>query len=183
MTAELEVAYLGIQVADQAGFGTFLRDIVGLTPGEPTADGATTWRNDDRVHRILVEEGPANDAVFVGLEARTPEVFTQAVDRARAAGASVTDGTAAEAAAAPHRRARPRRHAVGRPVRARARAGHRARPVRLAAGARRLRHQGPGLRPRRVRRGGPRRPPTSSPGRRSGSRSRTGSRRTSAGFR
>ena len=156
MTAELEVAYLGVQVADPTGFGTFLRDIVGLIPGETTADGATTWRDDDRVHRIFVEEGPANDAVFVGLEARTSDAFTRAVDRARAAGASVTDGTAAEAAAAPRRRARPRRHAVGRPVRARARAGHRAGPVRLAAGARRLRHQGPGLRSRRVRRVGPR---------------------------
>ena len=70
MTAELEVAYLGVQVADPTGFGAFLRDIVGLIPGETTADGATTWRNDDRVHRIFVEEGPANDAVFVGLEAR-----------------------------------------------------------------------------------------------------------------
>ena len=101
MSTELEVAYLGIQVADPTGFGTFLRDIVGLIPGETTADDATTWRNDDRVHRILVEEGPANDAVFVGLEARTPELFTQAVDRARAGGASVTEATAADAAIAP----------------------------------------------------------------------------------
>ena len=75
MTAELEVAYLGVQVADPTGFGTFLRDIVGLIPGETTADGATTWRDDDRVHRIFVEEGPANDAVFVGLEARTSDAF------------------------------------------------------------------------------------------------------------
>jgi 2,3-dihydroxybiphenyl 1,2-dioxygenase len=99
MTADLEVAYLGVQVADPTEFGAFLHDIVGLVPGDATADGATTWRNDDRVHRILVEEGPANDAVFVGLEAGTPERFAQAVDRARAAGASVIDGTAAEAAA------------------------------------------------------------------------------------
>ena len=123
MTAELEVAYLGVQVADPTAFGTFLRDVVGLVPGETTADGATTWRNDDRVHRIIVEEGPANDAVFVGLEAGTPDAFTRAVDRARAAGASVTEGTAAEARRPPRRGARPRRHAVGRPVRARARAG------------------------------------------------------------
>ena len=89
MTAELEVAYLGVQVADPTGFGTFLRDIVGLIPGETTADGATTWRDDDRVHRIFVEEGPANDAVFVGFEA-TSEDVRPAVDRARAAGAAVT---------------------------------------------------------------------------------------------
>ena len=77
MTAELEVAYLGVQIADPTGFGTFLRDIVGLIPGETTADGATTWRDDDRVHRIFVEEGPANDAVFVGLEARTSDAFVE----------------------------------------------------------------------------------------------------------
>ena len=69
MAAELEVAYLGVQVADPTAFGAFLGEVVGLVPGDTTADGASTWRNDDRVHRIIVEEGPANDAVFVGLEA------------------------------------------------------------------------------------------------------------------
>jgi 2,3-dihydroxybiphenyl 1,2-dioxygenase len=99
MTAELEVAYLGVQIADPAGFGTFLKDIVGLVPGEPTPDGATTWRNDDRVHRIIVEEGPANDAAFVGLEAGSLDAFERAVHRARTAGASVSEGTSAEAEA------------------------------------------------------------------------------------
>jgi 2,3-dihydroxybiphenyl 1,2-dioxygenase len=98
MTSELELAYLGVQVVDPAGFGSFLQDIVGLVPGEPTADGAPTWRNDDRVHRLIVEAGPANDAAFAGLEASSPEAFERAVSRARAAGASVTDGTPAEAA-------------------------------------------------------------------------------------
>ena len=99
MPAELEVAYLGVQVADPAGFATFLHDIVGLVRGEPTAHGATTWRNDDRVHRLIVEEGPANDAIFAGLEASSADAFERAVARARAAGASVTHGTAADAAA------------------------------------------------------------------------------------
>jgi 2,3-dihydroxybiphenyl 1,2-dioxygenase len=99
MTAELEVAYVGLQVADPVGFGAFLRDVVGLVPGETTPGGATTWRNDDRVHRIVIEEGPANDAVFVGLEAASPDAFARAVDRARVAGASVTDGTAAQVSA------------------------------------------------------------------------------------
>ncbi len=46
MTAELEVAYLGVQVADPTGFGTFLQDIVGLVPASPPSmappPGATT---------------------------------------------------------------------------------------------------------------------------------------------
>ena len=103
MTAELEVAYLGIQVADPAGFGAFMKDVVGLVPGDPTAGGAATWRNDDRVHRIIVEEGPANDAVFVGLEAGSPEAFERAVMRARAAGAPPPSG---QRAARKGRRAR-----------------------------------------------------------------------------
>ena len=40
MTADLEVAYLGVQVANPTAFGTFLTDVVGLVPGETTADGA-----------------------------------------------------------------------------------------------------------------------------------------------
>jgi 2,3-dihydroxybiphenyl 1,2-dioxygenase len=99
MTAELEVAYLGVQVADPAAFGAFLTDVVGLVPGETTADGSATWRNDDRVHRIIVQEGPANDAVFVGLEAGSADAFHRAVDRASAAGATVTEGSASDAAA------------------------------------------------------------------------------------
>ena len=99
MTADLEVAYLGVQVANPTAFGAFLTDIVGLVPGETTADGLATWRNDERVHRIIVEEGPANDAAFVGLEAGSADAFGRVVERARAAGATVTEGTASDAAA------------------------------------------------------------------------------------
>ncbi|HTN79653.1 MAG TPA: VOC family protein [Acidimicrobiales bacterium] len=99
MTADLEIAYLGLQTTDPTGFGTFLADVVGLVPGENTTEGAATWRNDDRVHRLIIEEGPANDAVFVGLEAASPEAFDRAVDRARASGATVTEGTGSEIAA------------------------------------------------------------------------------------
>ena len=97
--ADLEVAYVGVQVSDTTAFTTFLRDVVGLVAGGTTADGATGWRNDDSVHRIIIEEGPANDAVYVGLEAGSPDAFARAVDRARAAGATVTDGSPAEVAA------------------------------------------------------------------------------------
>jgi 2,3-dihydroxybiphenyl 1,2-dioxygenase len=99
MTAELELAYVGVEVADPAAFGAFLGDVVGLVPGDPTTDGATTWRNDDRAHRIVVLDGPANDAAFVGFEAASPEAFGQAVQRASAAGATLTEGTAADLAA------------------------------------------------------------------------------------
>ena len=69
MNVELELAYLGVEVADPTGFGTFVADVVGLVPGDATTDGAPTWRNDDRAQRIIVQEGPANDAMFIGFEA------------------------------------------------------------------------------------------------------------------
>ena len=99
MQTELEIAYLGVQVADVAAFDTFLRDVVGLVAGERTAAGDSTWRNDDRVHRIIVSEGPRNDAVFIGFEATSREAFARAVRRARDAGAAVTDGTDREKSA------------------------------------------------------------------------------------
>jgi 2,3-dihydroxybiphenyl 1,2-dioxygenase len=93
MSGQLEIAYLGIEVADPARLAPFLGEIIGLTPGEPAsespADSQTdsqTWRNDDRVHRIIVERGPANDAVFVGFEAIDAAAFDATVARLTAAG-------------------------------------------------------------------------------------------------
>ncbi|MET0902702.1 MAG: VOC family protein, partial [Acidimicrobiales bacterium] len=94
MNTELELAYLGVEVADPAAFGTFLGDVVGLTPGDKTSDGGETWRNDDRAQRIIVHAGPANDAVFIGFECASPAAFERAVERARAAGVTVTEGSA-----------------------------------------------------------------------------------------
>jgi 2,3-dihydroxybiphenyl 1,2-dioxygenase len=99
MNVELELAYLGVEVADPTGFGTFLADVVGLVPGDTTTDGAPAWRNDDRAQRIIVQEGPADDAIFIGFEAVSADAFDRAVDRARDAGETVTDGTAADLAA------------------------------------------------------------------------------------
>ena len=99
MNTELELAYLGVEVADPAAFATYLGDVVGLVPGDPTTDGAQTWRNDDRVQRIIVHEGPANDAVFVGFEAATVDAFQRAAARASAAEAAVTEGAADDLAA------------------------------------------------------------------------------------
>ena len=79
MNTDLELAYLGVEVADPTAFGEFLADVVGLVPGEATTDGATTWRDDERVHRLLVTGGPANDASFVGFEATSPDAYERAV--------------------------------------------------------------------------------------------------------
>jgi 2,3-dihydroxybiphenyl 1,2-dioxygenase len=99
MNTDLELAYLGLELADPEAFGEFLANVVGLIPGDTTTDGATTWRNDERVHRLLLFTGPANDASLVGFEATSPEAYLRAVERARHAGVAVTEGSPDERAA------------------------------------------------------------------------------------
>ena len=81
MQRELELAYVGIEVPDPATLTPFLGDIIGLVSGEASDDGALTWRNDDKAHRVLVRPGPANDAAFLGFEAVDDDAFHSVVAR------------------------------------------------------------------------------------------------------
>jgi 2,3-dihydroxybiphenyl 1,2-dioxygenase len=89
----IEIGYLGIEVADPAALAGFLTDIVGLGPGDPTPDGHATWRNDTKAQRLVVAEGPSNDATFVGFEAVDTDAFAATVARLEAAGYPTTAGT------------------------------------------------------------------------------------------
>lgn len=89
MHGDIELAYVGIEVPDPASLDAFFGDVIGLAPG----DAPHAWRNDDRVHRVIVEEGPADDAAFVGFEAADDEVFDRLVTRLRDAGFDVADGS------------------------------------------------------------------------------------------
>lgn len=93
MDHDLEVAYLGIEVPEPATLTSFFADIVGLVPGAAGPSGGERWRNDDRVHRIIVEPGPASDARFLGVEATSAEAYDRVVDRWRRAGFETTDGS------------------------------------------------------------------------------------------
>ncbi|MEY2425668.1 MAG: hypothetical protein QOI61_1240, partial [Actinomycetota bacterium] len=94
MLGELQLGYLGVEVPDRAALGDFLSDVVGLTAG----DDSGTWRNDHKTRRIIVDEGPAADATFVGFEAAGADAFDATVARLGAAGYSVDHATAEEAA-------------------------------------------------------------------------------------
>ena len=75
MNHDIELAYVGIEVPEPSSLASFFGTVIGLLPGEPTVDGAMTWRNDDKAHRLIVRPGPANDAVFVGFEAVDDAAF------------------------------------------------------------------------------------------------------------
>jgi 2,3-dihydroxybiphenyl 1,2-dioxygenase len=92
MRHQLELAYLGIEVPDPASLTPMFADVVGLVPGEAGPVGAETWRNDDKAQRVIVEPGPANDAVYVGFEAVDDDAFDAVTQRLEAAGFPMRDG-------------------------------------------------------------------------------------------
>ena len=98
MDHQIELGYLVLEVPDPAVLTPVFGDLVGLVPGHPTPAGATTWRDDQRAQRLVVQAGPANDAVAIGIEAVDGDAFDATRARLEAIGAEVADGTAAEAA-------------------------------------------------------------------------------------
>jgi 3-methylcatechol 2,3-dioxygenase len=93
MLGDLQLGYVGVEVPDAAALSGFLGDVVGLVPG----DDPGTWRNDSKARRILVAEGPAADATFVGFEAAGPDEWAAAVDRLATVGYGVAHATPLEA--------------------------------------------------------------------------------------
>ena len=85
MHHQIELAYLVLELPEPDILTPVLAEVVGLVPGEPI-DGAGTWRDDDRVHRIVVQAGPAGDAVAIGLEAVDDAAFDAVLDRLRHGG-------------------------------------------------------------------------------------------------
>jgi 2,3-dihydroxybiphenyl 1,2-dioxygenase len=89
---EIEIAYVGLEIPDPASLDAFFGEVIGLVPG----DAPHTWRDDDKTHRVIVQQGSANDAAFLGFEARDDVAFDQTIARLRAAGFDTTDGDATE---------------------------------------------------------------------------------------
>jgi 2,3-dihydroxybiphenyl 1,2-dioxygenase len=93
MTAhQLELGYLVLEVPEPDLLAPVLAGVVGLVPGRPTASGAETWRNDRRAQRLIVQRGPANDAVAIGIEAVDAAAFDAVVTRLNDFGAVLVGG-------------------------------------------------------------------------------------------
>ena len=96
MRHRLELGYLVLEVPDPDSLAPVFADVVGLAAGERTASGARTWRNDERANRLIVQAGPANDAVAVGFEAVDAEAFDTTVARLQELGLDVVEGDGTE---------------------------------------------------------------------------------------
>jgi 2,3-dihydroxybiphenyl 1,2-dioxygenase len=91
MDHQIELGYLVLEVPDPHILTPVFADVVGLLPGEPTAEGDSTWRNDRRANRLFVQGGPANDAIAIGLEVTDAATFDAVVAGLRAVGAEVAE--------------------------------------------------------------------------------------------
>jgi biphenyl-2,3-diol 1,2-dioxygenase len=93
----LELAYVVVEVADPAGVGAILGGVAGMIPGEPVA-GATTWRDDGRAQRVIVTQGPADDATAIGFEVADAAKLAAVAHRLTSIGYAVDHGDAAACA-------------------------------------------------------------------------------------
>src|SRR4051794_20809709 len=92
MDHQIELGYLVLELPDPDVVSPVFADLVGLVAGEPV-DGALTWRDDGRAQRVVVEAGPANDAVAIGIEAIDAAAFDATVERLRSSGVEVSEGS------------------------------------------------------------------------------------------
>lgn len=94
MTSVKELAYIGFEVSDIRAWTSFATELVGMRPGA-REDGLATFRLDDRVHRILVEQGPADDLAYCGYECHNEADLDVIVNRLKDNGHTVADGDSA----------------------------------------------------------------------------------------
>src|SRR5262245_33969449 len=99
MTAAVsQLGYLGFAVSDLGAWERFTVEVLGLGLVERHGDGALALRMDGHRQRILVEPGGADDLAYVGWQVDDDPALMAIVERLRAAGVEVVDGTVAEAA-------------------------------------------------------------------------------------
>jgi 2,3-dihydroxybiphenyl 1,2-dioxygenase len=96
MHHDLEVGYLEVELPDPTAIRSFFSETIGLMPGESTASGGLTWRNDHKAHRLIVKQGPAGDATALGFEATSAESFAAHAQQLTGAGYTLIDGTPEE---------------------------------------------------------------------------------------
>jgi 2,3-dihydroxybiphenyl 1,2-dioxygenase len=94
---KIEIAFIAVEVTDPAAINELLGHVVGLISDSEPSSPMTKWRNDDRIHRVIVSEGPTNDVVALGFEASTSEDFDDTIDSIRSAGFAIVDGSSSDA--------------------------------------------------------------------------------------
>jgi 2,3-dihydroxybiphenyl 1,2-dioxygenase len=98
MTSVTELAYIGIEASDLDAWQTFAVDLLGMQVADRD-DRELRLRLDDRVHRIIVRRGTADDLAFSGYECRGRAEMDSLIEVLVAHGSTVEEGDAALASA------------------------------------------------------------------------------------
>lgn len=93
MKTEIESAYIVLESHNPAAVNQYFGEVIGLMPGEPTTSGAFTWRADDKAQRVVLTQGQANDATYIGFEVSSRESMDAAIARLRRLGLDPVLGT------------------------------------------------------------------------------------------
>ncbi len=89
MLSVKELGYIGIQASDLDAWRRFAVDVLGLALGHQDTDQSLGLRMDDRVHRFIIEAGPADDMCCVGYDCGTDEILDAIVAQLGAHGVAV----------------------------------------------------------------------------------------------
>ncbi|MFD8097354.1 VOC family protein [Streptomyces malaysiensis] len=98
MTGVKELAYVVYEVSDLADWEHFGVTLLGMQLGRKS-DNGFTLRTDERAHRWIITEGPADDLVVSGYEVESEETLDKLVARLAEAGVEIAEGDADLAAA------------------------------------------------------------------------------------
>lgn len=98
MSGVKELGYVVYEVSDTARWEHFGVELLGMQLGERTGDGFTL-RTDEKAHRWIITEGPADDLAATGYEVEDAAALDALVEKMRAAGIEVAEGGADLAAA------------------------------------------------------------------------------------
>lgn len=91
------LGYVRVMARDLDAWQRFGVDVLGLMPGDGPA-GSLRLRTDDRPFRFLIEQGETDRFVAAGWELPSENGFLHTVQKLRAAGVALRDGSTAEAA-------------------------------------------------------------------------------------
>ena len=97
MTGVKELAYVVYEASSLGDWEHFAVELLGMQLADKTAD-AVAFRTDEKVHRWLVRQGPADDLAASGYEVESDAALDEIAARLAAAGVEVEEGGAALAA-------------------------------------------------------------------------------------
>ncbi len=95
---DMKLGYLVFEVSNVAAWEKFATEILGLTVAKRGDDGSLARRMDDYAQRFVLVPGPADDLAALGWELTDDAELNTVVQRLENAGASVTEGSAADLA-------------------------------------------------------------------------------------